>query len=91
MKGKPNTRPPKSEIEIATKKPSCSLIRISPQSSWPRSAMAEHSGSVRKLKIGFQTVKQITMPMMKAMTEWMSRVRSSARCSINGAELSSIS
>ncbi len=80
-----------SEIDTATKKPSCRRIRIRPQSSCPRSAMAEHSGWVRKLKIGFQTVKQMIMPMMKATTEWISRVRSSARCSISGALLSSIS
>ena len=53
--------------------------------------MAEHSGWVRKLKIGFQTVKQSTIAIMKATAEWIRRVRNSARCSISGALLSSIS
>ncbi len=57
---------------MATKKPSCGLMKIRSQSC-PRSASTWQSGSVRKLKIGVATVKQITMPTMKATTEWISR------------------
>ena len=50
-----------------------------------------HELSDKKSKIGFHTVKQMIMPTMKARTELINRCRNSARCSIKGAELSSIS
>ena len=52
---------------IATKKPSCGLMKIRSQFC-PRSASTWHSGAVRKLKIGVATVKQMTMPMRKSVT-----------------------
>ena len=75
---------------MATKNPSCTLISCSWQLC-SRAASASQIGWVRKLKIGFQTVKQITTPTMNAASDHMIRVRSSARCSISGAEVSSIS
>jgi hypothetical protein len=42
------------------------------------------------MKTGFQKVKQITMPAMNAISDQISRDRSSARCSISGAWESSI-
>ena len=60
--------PPMTEMRMATKKPSCSLISTSPQSCC-RLASASQIGWVMKLKIGFHTEKQITMQTMNAASE----------------------
>ena len=89
MTGKARMKPPKIEIRTWVMKPCCSPVKIS-SGFWPCSTSSSASGAARKLKIGPATVKAAIIATQKATSELISRVRSSARCSISGAVVSSI-
>ena len=88
--GKLKAKPAMTEIRINTKNFSCGAVKINRGSS-PRERRMSAIGSARNSKIGSAIVKHATIATKKATTLRMSRVRSSVRCSINGAALSSIS
>jgi hypothetical protein len=89
MIGKDTAKPAMMEMRTRTKNCSCGAVKIS-SGLCPRATSTLMSGSWMKPRMGWATVKQATIATTKASTDRISRVRSSARCSISGAELSSI-